>query len=498
MLRAKGSEKMMQGSGTNHAAVPPSRRIRTPIMLAYGFGTIAYGVKDFCFSTFLLFYFNQVLGLPATEVGFAIMCALLLDAVADPAIGFLSDRTRSRWGRRHPWMYASAIPIAVGWLLLWNPPALSNAGMLVWVFAMSVLVRTAVSAYEVPSQALTPELSADYEERTRIMSYRFLFGWAGGLAMMILAYAWLLGPSPGHPNGQLVRENYPGFALASALIMVFAILVSALGTHGEIKRLPQAETKRQPLGAHFGELVATVKNRAFLILMGAGLSYYCAQGVSFALSSYLYAHVWRFENQDFTIIAFSLLVGAFFAFLVAPRASRLLGKPRAATWLMVAAAFWVALPYVLRLAGLFPAPGTPWMLPSLFAIYAANVTCSIGATILGSSMMADVVEQSEIETGRRNEGVFFAGAFFVQKCCSGLGILTTGLLLDLVDFPAAAMPGTVAPAAVDRLTILFSVLYAVLAFVAAGFYRAFPFGKAEHEARVAALAAGKAEMSAGS
>lgn len=486
----------MQGIETNKAAVPPARRIRTPTMLAYGFGTIAYGVKDFCFSTFLLFYFNQVLGLPATEVGFAIMCALLLDAVADPAIGFLSDRTRSRWGRRHPWMYASAIPIAAGWLLLWNPPALSHGGMLFWVFAMSVLVRTAVSAYEVPSQALTPELSADYEERTRIMAYRFLFGWAGGLAMMILAYAWLLGPSPGHPNGQLVRENYPGFAAASAALMVFAILISALGTHGEIKRLPRAEASRQSVGAHFGELMATVRNRAFLILMAAGLCYYSAQGVSFALSSYLYAHVWRFEGQDFTVIAFSLLVGAFFAFLIAPRVSRRAGKPKAAMWLMGAAAFWVALPYMLRLAGLFPEPGSPWLLPALFAIYAANVTCSISSTILGASMMADVVEHSEIETGRRNEGVFFAGAFFVQKCCSGLGIWATGLLLDLVDFPALAKPGQVPVDAVDRLTVLFSVLYAVLALAAAGFYRAFPFGKAEHEARVAALAAGKAEMSA--
>ncbi|MDG2534717.1 MFS transporter [Sphingomonas sp. HITSZ_GF] len=481
---------------TNQAAVPPARRIRTPIMLAYGFGTVAYGVKDFCFSTFLLFYFNQVVGLPAADVGFAIMCALLLDAVADPAIGFLSDRTGSRWGRRHPWMYASALPIALGWVLLWNPPALSNAQLLLWVFAMSVLVRTAVSAYEVPSQALTPELSADYEERTRIMAYRFLFGWAGGLAMMILAYAWLLGPSPGHPNGQLVRSNYPAFAAVSAGIMVLAILVSALGTHSEIKRLPRAERTRQSIGAHFAELGATVKNRAFLILMAAGLCYYCAQGVSFALSSYIYAHVWRFQNQDFTIIAFSLLVGAFFAFLLAPRISRRMGKPRAAMWMMAAAAFWVALPYMLRLAGLFPDPGNRWMLPALFAIYAANVTCSISATILGSSMMADVVEQSEIETGRRNEGVFFAGAFFVQKCCSGLGIWATGMLLDLVDFPALAKVGTVAPEAVDRLTILFSVLYAVLAFAAAGFYRAFPFGKAEHEARVAALAAGKTEMSA--
>ncbi|WP_204350086.1 MFS transporter, partial [Serratia marcescens] len=71
---------------------------------------------------------------------------------------------------------------------------------------------------------------------------------------------------------------------------------------------------------------------------------------------------------------------------------------------------------VLRLVGLFPAPGTTWLLPSLFAIYALNVACSISATILGASMMADVVEHSEIETGRRNEGVFFAGSFFIQKC----------------------------------------------------------------------------------
>ncbi len=89
-------------------AIPPVRRVRQGTMLAYGFGAVAYGVKDFCFSTFLLLFYNQVLGLPSAQVGFAIMCALLLDAFIDPAIGFLSDRTRGRWGRRHPWMYASA------------------------------------------------------------------------------------------------------------------------------------------------------------------------------------------------------------------------------------------------------------------------------------------------------------------------------------------------------------------------------------------------------
>ena len=132
-------------------AVPPVRRVRQATMLAYGFGAVAYGVKGLCFSTFLLLFYNQVLGLPSAQVGFAIMCALLLDAFIDPAIGFLSDRTGGRWGRRHPWMYASAAPTALGWLLLWNPPAWSQPAMLVWVFATAVLVPTAVSAYVVPS-----------------------------------------------------------------------------------------------------------------------------------------------------------------------------------------------------------------------------------------------------------------------------------------------------------------------------------------------------------
>ncbi|WP_256731636.1 MFS transporter [Sphingomonas sp. dw_22] len=463
-------------------AIPPVRRVAAPIMLAYGFGAAAYGVKDLCFSTFLLLFYNQVIGLPSAEVGFAIMCALLFDAVIDPAIGFLSDRTRSRWGRRHPWMYASAVPIAAGWLLLWNPPALSHYGMLVWVFATAVVVRTAVSAYEVPSQALSPELSADYDERTRIMAYRYLFGWGGGMAMMMAAYGWFL------PGGVLHRSGYPGFAIGGAVAMLVAILVSALGTHGEIKRLPRAEIARQPFRASLAEMGETVRNRAFLILMGAGICYYSAQGINFALSNYLYAYVWQFAPWAYQLLALTLLVGVIGAFLIAPRVAKRTGKPIAAMGFMIAAALLLSTPYVLRLAGLFPAVGSPWLVPVLFAIFTVNATCSVSSTILGASMMADVVEHSEIETGRRSEGVFFAGAFFVQKCTSGLGIFAAGSILALAGFPAAAQPGKVPIAAIDRLTLLFICLYLGLGFAAAFFYRRFPFGRAEHLARVARLA----------
>jgi len=470
-------------------AIPPVRRVAAPTMLAYGFGAAAYGVKDLCFSTFLLLFYNQVVGLPASQVGIAILCALLLDAVIDPVIGFLSDRTKGRWGRRHPWMYASAVPIVAGWLLLWNPPALSHNGLLVWVFATAVVVRTAVSAYEVPSQALSPELSADYDERTRIMAYRYLFGWAGGMGMMMAAYGWFLA------GGVLERSGYPGFAIGGAVAIFVAILVSALGTHSEIKRLPKVEIARQPLRASLAELIETARNRAFLILMTAGICYYSAQGISFALSNYLYAYVWQFPAWAYQLLALSLLVGVVGAFLIAPRVARRTGKPVAAMGFMIAAALLLTAPYVLRLAGLFPPLGSPTLVPVLFAIFTVNATCSVSSTILGASMMADVVEHSEVETGRRSEGVFFAGAFFVQKCTSGLGIFAAGSIVDLVGLPPGSEPGKVPVTVIDNLTLIFICLYMGLGFAAAFFYRRFPFGRAEHLARVERLA--NAEIPAG-
>lgn len=470
-------------------ALPPVRRLGQPTMLAYGFGAVAYGVKDFGFSTFLLFFFNQVLGLPSFEVSLAIMCALLVDAFIDPAIGFLSDRTRSRWGRRHPWMYASALPIVAGWMLLWNPPALSHGALLFWVFACAVALRTAVSAYEVPSQALSPELSADYDERTRIMAYRYLFGWAGGLGMLVVSYSWLLAPAPGQSDGLLVRGNYVGFSLAAALAMLVAILVSALGTHHEIARLPKPEIERKPLGASFRELAETVRNRAFLILMGAGFCYYSAQGISFALSNYLYVHAWGMTGDALKLLGGTLFIGVVAAFLIAPRVAKRTGKPRAAMWFMAAAAVLIGTPYLLRIAGLFPHPGDPLMLPLLLSIFTVNAACSVSSTILGASMMADVVEHSEASTGRRSEGVFFAGAFFIQKCCSGIGIFATGVILWAVGFPESAPQGSVPDATIDRLTIAFALLYLGLGLVAAFLYSRFPFGKAEHFARIERLAA---------
>ncbi|MFZ5748017.1 MAG: MFS transporter [Pseudomonadota bacterium] len=474
---------------SNAKTLPPARRIGTPTMIAYSLGAVAYGVKDAGFGTFLLLYYNQVVGLPPASVGLAILCALVLDALIDPAIGFLSDKTRSRWGRRHPWMYGSAMPIAIGWLLLWNPPAWGVPALLGWLFVTAVAVRTAVSAYEVPSVALTPELTTDYDERTRIMAYRYLFGWGGAMVVLAAAYTLLLV----NPAGELdlhYRPGYVRFALVSTAAIVLAILISSLGTHHEIKRLPRSEAAGGEEAHGLRELFQTLRNPAFLTLMMAGLFLYTNQGMSFAMSTYLYSYVWLFDRTAFALLSAVLFIGALAAFVIAPWCGRRFGKPRAAALATALAAMLLTLPYALRLAGVFPQPGDAALLPLLFAIYICNTTCTVAATMLGASMMADVVEHSEVETGRRSEGVFFAGAFFVQKCTSGIGIFMTSLILQMAGLSETMRPGDVGAATVDRLTILYCGIYLCFGFIAALLYRRFPFGRDEHEARVSRLAAG--------
>jgi glycoside/pentoside/hexuronide:cation symporter, GPH family len=333
---------------------------------------------------------------------------------------------------------------------------------------------------------MAAELSSDYDERTRIMAYRYLFGWAGGLVMLIAAYWVFLSPTPEVPNGLLNREGYKGFAIAGALFMGLAILTSALGTHREIPNLPSPVIEKQTVRQSFAELLQTLHNKAFLILMAAGLFVYTNQGVTYAISNYLYTYVWRFTTvtiagltlPTFVPLSIVLFSGVLVAFVVAPRIGQSTSKPKAASTAAVLAIAIGTAPYWLRLAGVFPDVGSPAMLPLLFAMLAMGTAASVTAHILGASMMADVVEDSEQRTGRRSEGVFFAGGFFIQKCTSGVGIFVTGLILWAASFPEKAVPGQVPVEVLDRLTIIY---------IAAALYRAFPFGRAEHTARLEAL-----------
>jgi len=490
-MRFAGKVAVVTGSdGPRSSRDPaaPGARVPLRIKLAYGSGAAAFGIKDNGFAVFLLLFYNQVVGLPADQVGLAIMVALFVDAFVDPAVGSLSDRTDTRIGRRHPWLYASALPIALSWVMLWHPPAGSDALVLGYLVVVAILVRTAIACNEVPAAAMMPELTRDYHERTSVIRYRYLFGWLAGLAMLMLAYGVLLAPPLGSPTGPLAPQGYLLFGIVGAAAMAVSVLVSAIGTHRRLARRPAQRIARQPVGAELRAIIGTLGDRNFLRLMAAGLCAYINQGIVFATINYLLQFVWLFEPRDFLFYSVALFGGVLIAFVMVTPAARRFGKKETAAMFLVIAATLGMAPYWLRLADLFPRPGDPQLLPILLGLIALATSFSVCVMMLIGSMCADVVEASEERTGQREEGLFFAGNLFMQKCTSGLGIFVSGLILSFAGFPDRAVPGAVPVAVLDRLTLAVSLTILGISLIGAWLFTRYPIGRAEHEARLAKLA----------
>ena len=450
-------------------AAEPVEHVDAPTKLAYGFGAVAYGIKDNGFSVFLLIFYQQVVGLDAGLVGLMLLLALVADALIDPVVGHLSDRTRSRWGRRHPWMYASAIPVALLWVAVWNPPDWGEAAQLGYLLVVAIGVRASLAAYEVPSIALAPEMTRDYHERTSILGWRYVFGWAGGLAMLALAYGVFLRPEPGFEDGLLNANGYSRFALVGAAGMLVAVLVSAAGTHRRFARPPTVREEHAPgLGAVF----AAFRFRPFLMLMSAVVFSFTAQGLNFSLSNYMLLYVWQIPQALLIVYAGALFAGVALAMVLAQVAGRRLGKPRGAALLAAGGAVLGALPYAFYVGGVVESAREAAVLVPLLVNYGLSTACGVGAMILGASMLADVTDASWEETGRREEGVFFAGYFFLQKCVTGIGIFLSGLILSGIGFPEKAVPGAVDRDVLTQLAIVFA-----LAVLTAGLLAAWRLGK---------------------
>ena len=462
--------------------------------LFYGVGAVAYGVKDGGFSYFLLLYYNQVLGLPQQWVGVGIFVALLVDAVSDPLVGSLSDNLRSRWGRRHPFMYASLLPVAISYFLLWNPPeGLSDALLFTWFVIMAIMVRLFITLYEVPSSSLVAELTDDYHQRTTFLSYRHFFGWWGGLTMSVTAYAVFLVPTDEQPVGVLNQDGYSTYGLVASVVMFLAVLASSLGTHRHIPGLHKPPVRSSPgLGAVLRETLDTLKNKSFLALFVASIFGAMAAGLSTSMNIYVSSFYWELDNEQLSLISLSLFGSAFLAFYVAPYASRRLGKKYAAITIGFLAASIGVSPYLLRSADLFPLNNTPELFYTVLVMNFVDITLIVSQAILVDSMIADVVEESELRTGRRSEGVFFAARSLVRKSVSGMGVLMTTTVLTLVQFPENAVPGEVEPQIIFNLGILFAPTLFVLYVLMLVVMFAYRISQSDHESNVDKLASRQA------
>lgn len=469
---------------------PTSGEVSLATRLFYGVGSVAYGVKDNGFSFFLLFYYNQVLGLPEAWVGAGIFAALMVDAFSDPLVGYVSDNWHSRWGRRHPFMYFAAVPAGFSFYFLFNPPAgLSDANLFAYFVTLAVVVRSFITLYEIPSTSLVAELSDDYDTRTSMLSYRYFFGWWGGLSMAVLAFGFFLTPSAAYPDGQLDPSGYGGYGLTAGLLMTAAILISAGGTHSSIPRLRPAPEKRPfELRRTAEELKETLRNRSFLLLFAAGIFAAMASGLSMALNLYFNTFFWELDSEEISILLVANFASALIALVVAPRWAARFGKRRAA--LLSGGLVILISPIALlgRLAGFMPDNDSPALLPTLLVLSVLDVSLIIVNSILASSMVADVVEESEVETGRRSEGLFFAARSFAQKVVSGFGVLGSAWILAMVAFPDQAIPGEVSDTVLRNLVLVYLPSVLGLYAIFLGCLAAYRIDRESHQANLERLA----------
>jgi Na+/melibiose symporter-like transporter len=437
--------------------------------LAYGVGQIAEGLKTGAFETFLLFYYNQVLGLPGTLSGAALMIALLFDAVTDPLAGSLSDASRSRYGRRHPWMVAAALPLGLATFALFSPPdGLGTGGLFAWLTVGAVAVRGSMTLYHVPHNSLGAELSEDYAERTRVVGYRVVFGIVGlGLAPALGFFVFLREGADG--VGIQDAAAYSAFAATVGFLMIVTVWISAFGTWSRIPFLPRNHGEAEVFSP--GRLVREVRSAfvgsSFGVLFAGVVVYFVLRGLQTALGLHLNAHFWGLSSDEMGILIFPMIGG----FVVGTVFwSGLADKLEKRTIILVGTIIFtvfIALPVLLRLGGILPTTLSTAVITAILAICVGVATFGSGGSVTAfNSAMADITDEHELRTGRRQEGIYFGALAFAGKSSSGLGHGLAGLGLDLIAFPTNAEVGSVAPEVVRNLGVLYGPGLAVLAVIA--------------------------------
>lgn len=415
--------------------------------LAYGVGSTPYAIKDAAFSTFVLFYYTQVLGLSGSLTGLAIFLSVVWDAVSDPMIGAWSDRLRTRWGRRHPMMVAGAIPLGLSFVMLFNPiSAISESQTLLfaWLLASVLMVRTFLTVFYIPQNAMGAEISDDYHERTSIVNFRTNLGWVAGASLPAIALALLFGSVNGQ-DGRFIIENYHVYGWISFLAVVLTAGVCIAGTVKFIPRLKAVAERNDHVSPGFlgmvKDTIDTLKNINFRRIMIFEVAVGATMGIQGALNMVVWTYFWELSTAQISLLMTASLVAVAIMF----PAMRWLGRRWQKQQLLVfavAGLFFNTLWFVPgRMLGLLPENGTTLL---FVLVYGQNLLITL-LTILRSvnlhSIMADIADENELETGRRQEGVFFSASTFALKFVMGFGYMVGGPLLDFVGLQPGVAPG---------------------------------------------------------
>jgi len=415
---------------------------------------------------FLFFFYSQVVGLSAALTGLAIAIALAIDAIASPLVGYVSDNWRSRLGRRHPFMYASILPMTVLYVLVWYPPsdASSQSALFGYLLTLSILLRLSMATFDVPVRTLVAELTADYDERTRLASLPISASWFIGAVMTIAMYGIWLKDSAEFVNGQTNIAGYQQAAVFSGAIILGSLLFSTIGLHPEIPHLHTKTSGQTPslkdMVRSFGQLFQVRSLRALLLsslFVGIGL------GATAALWMYQYSFFYGIRSEQMTIL---MVFEALASLAVAPVVRKFVVKGdkkiMAIRFLSASVAISMILPPLLVLK-LIPDRGSEglWWLLAAYDFF-SQLLWIVTASII-YSLYADVTDNAAELIGKRLEGVIFAYQTFVDKAATALGALLAGLLLTVINYPTAAENAAISEGVLARLGLGYMGVWFVFA-----------------------------------
>lgn len=439
-------------------------RLSFSLKLNQGIGAIPDTIKSWVLNTFVLIFYNQILGVDALLVSLALALTIIVDAFVDPWIGAISDSLHTRWGRRHPLMLLGAIPMGPLFYAIFDPPAgLSQFELFEWLTAFLILTRVCLSVYFVPWAAIAAELTDDYEERTSVMTYRFAVGWFVGVLFPLIVFGLIMKGTATQPIGQLNASYYPSMAFIGACLMTFGALATTFLTWKEIPYLRQ-HTIRQSvpsIGQTIREVSRALANREFALLFSIVLISSALTGTTSNMGLYMATYFWKLASSD--LQWFSLWgLGALVAFPLVMLVQRLWDKKSILLTCAILNLLGGVTVVLLRFEGFLPPNGSALLVDILIAEGAVIVAIEVIRGVIGASVIADILDMHELETGYRQEALFNAAITFCVKATSGLGILFGGLILSLIQLPLHADPVTVPEATVRQLGSIVGVCLPLL------------------------------------
>lgn len=376
--------------------------------LAFGAGDLGTAITAMILVSYLSPFLTDVAGLNPLLAGRTQLVGKIWDAVNDPMVGFASDRTESKQGRRYPWMIWGAIPFGVFFFLQWIVPDLNQWGLFWYYTIMSILFNAFYTIVNLPYTALTAELTQDYNERTSLNSFRFAFSIGGSILALVIALI-LSGLFPNNSG-----QQYLFLGGICGLLSIIPLYLCVWGTKRQAQRISQQnEHLERPVSLSFGkQLKIILHNRPFLFVLGIYLCSWMAVQLTASIIPYFVSSWMRLEQIHVSLVLLAVQGTAMVALFFWSAISRRIGKKAV---YFLGTIFWI-----IAQAGLFfLQPG------QLVLMYALAIIAGLGVSVaylIPWSMLPDVIELDELRTGQRREGIFYSFVVFVQKICLGIAI----------------------------------------------------------------------------